>query len=214
MKAILFTTTALAMALPVAAHAADATPVTAPDVASDIIVTGTRTTGTAADSAAPIQLLSSSSFQNVGQQDLTQILAQSLPSLNFQAFGGDTANLTLTAALRGLSPNDTLVLINGKRRHFTANLAVLGGSPTPVRLPPISASFPPRRSRASKFCRTGPPRSTVRMRSRASSTSSSRAAITAVASAPPEASTIRVTARPRRPRSTPASSWAIAASST
>ncbi|WP_018075950.1 TonB-dependent receptor plug domain-containing protein [Novosphingobium nitrogenifigens] len=130
MKAILFTTTALAMALPVAAHAADATPVTAPDVASDIIVTGTRTTGTkAADSAAPIQLLSSSSFQNVGQQDLTQILAQSLPSLNFQAFGGDTANLTLTAALRGLSPNDTLVLINGKRRHFTANLAVLGGSP-------------------------------------------------------------------------------------
>jgi iron complex outermembrane receptor protein len=31
------------------------------------------------------------------------------------------------ARLRGLSPNDTLVLINGKRRHTTANLAVLGG---------------------------------------------------------------------------------------
>jgi len=44
-----------------------------------------------------------------------------------QAFGGDTANLTLSARLRGLSPNHTLVLVNGKRRHGTANLAVLGG---------------------------------------------------------------------------------------
>jgi iron complex outermembrane recepter protein len=137
MKKILFSTTALALAtsvaaLPIAAHAADApAPATeAPAVASDIIVTGTRTTGThAADSSAPIELVGASAIANVGQQDLTQVLAQSLPSLNFNAFGGDTANLTLSAALRGLSPNDTLVLINGKRRHTTANLAVLGGSP-------------------------------------------------------------------------------------
>ncbi len=102
----------------------------ADDAPSDIIVTGTRVTGMrAADSAAPVQVVGTQAMQAVGQQDLTQVLAQSLPSLNFQAFGGDTANLTLTAALRGLSPNDTLVLINGKRRHFTANLAVLGGSP-------------------------------------------------------------------------------------
>jgi len=132
MKAVLFTTTALALALPLSAHAADAPApaAEAPAVAPDIIVTGTRTTGThAADSAAPIEILGSSALQNVGQQDLTQVLAQSLPSLNFNAFGGDTANLTLSAALRGLSPNDTLVLVNGKRRHTTANLAVLGGSP-------------------------------------------------------------------------------------
>jgi iron complex outermembrane receptor protein len=37
------------------------------------------------------------------------------------------ANMTLSARLRGLSPNNTLVLVNGKRRHGTANLAVLGG---------------------------------------------------------------------------------------
>jgi iron complex outermembrane receptor protein len=96
----------------------------------EIIVTGTRQTGMrAADSAAPIQMIGKEAFQSVGQQDLTQVLAQSLPSLNFQSFGGDTANLTLSAALRGISPNDTLVLINGKRRHTTANLSVLGGSP-------------------------------------------------------------------------------------
>lgn len=133
MKSVLFTTTALALVAPVAAYAADAP---APAAAAttpagpDIIVTGTRTTGTrAADSSAPIELVGASTIANVGQPDLTQVLAQSLPSLNFNAFGGDTANLTLSAALRGISPNDTLVLINGKRRHTTANLAVLGGSP-------------------------------------------------------------------------------------
>ena len=132
MKTFLFTTTALALVAPVGAYAAEAPAPAAetPAVAPDIIVTGTRTTGTrAADSSAPIELIGASSIANVGQQDLTQVLAQSLPSLNFQSFGGDTANLTLTAALRGISPNDTLVLINGKRRHTTSNLAVLGGSP-------------------------------------------------------------------------------------
>ncbi|EIZ79301.1 TonB-dependent receptor-like protein [Novosphingobium sp. Rr 2-17] len=97
---------------------------------SAIIVTGTRQTGMrAADSAAPIQLIGQQAIQSVGQPELNQVLAQSLPSLNFSAGGGDTANMTLSVALRGISPNDTMVLINGKRRHTTANLAVLSGSP-------------------------------------------------------------------------------------
>ncbi|HWU03841.1 MAG TPA: TonB-dependent receptor [Novosphingobium sp.] len=112
------------------AFAADAPAAAQDPGGADIIVTGTRQTGMrAADSAAPIQLVGQQAFQNVGQQDLTQVMAQTLPSLNFQGFGGDMANLTLSAALRGISPNDTLVLINGKRRHTTGNLAVLGGSP-------------------------------------------------------------------------------------
>jgi len=130
MKKLLFSTTALALVAPLTAYAADAPATPDAPVAPDIIVTGTRTTGThAADSAAPIQLVGTAAIQSVGQQDLTQVLAQSLPSLNFRAFGGDTANLTVSAALRGISPNDTLVLINGKRRHFTSNLSVLSGSP-------------------------------------------------------------------------------------
>lgn len=93
-----------------------------------IIVTGTRTTGLrAVDSPAPITVLDSTALQRVGQTDLIQAIAQNVPSFNAQAFGGDTANLTLSAKLRGLSPNHALVLINGKRRHGTANLAVLGG---------------------------------------------------------------------------------------
>ena len=94
----------------------------------EVVVTGTRRTGVAVvESAAPIQVLDSGTLQKVGQPDLIQSLAQNVPSFTAQAFGGDTANLTLSAKLRGLSPNHALVLINGKRRHTTANLAVLGG---------------------------------------------------------------------------------------
>jgi iron complex outermembrane receptor protein len=96
--------------------------------AGAVIVTGTRSSGIKVEnSASPIQVLDAASLQRTGQPDLIQALAQNLPSFTAQAFGGDTANLTLSARLRGLSPNNTLVLINGKRRHGTANLAVLGG---------------------------------------------------------------------------------------
>jgi iron complex outermembrane receptor protein len=94
----------------------------------DVIVTGTRATGiTAAESAAPIKVLDEEMLSHVGQPNLNQVLTQLVPSFTAQAFGGDTSNLTLSARLRGLSPNHTLVLINGKRRHGTSNLAVLGG---------------------------------------------------------------------------------------
>ena len=109
-----------------AAVAADA----ASDETETVIVTGTRTTGMkAADSAAPIQVIGSEVFSTTGQQDIMQALSQNVPSFNAQGYGADTAALTLSAALRGLNPDDTLVLINGKRRHTTANLAVDGGSP-------------------------------------------------------------------------------------
>src|ERR1700691_1354895 len=98
--------------------------------AETVIVTGTRVQGmTAADSAAPITVLGTDALTpGTGSTDLRQQLGQTVPSFTAQQFGGDTANLTLSAALRGLSPNDTLVLVNGKRRHYTGTLQVDGGS--------------------------------------------------------------------------------------
>ncbi|MFN4177311.1 TonB-dependent receptor plug domain-containing protein [Phenylobacterium sp.] len=117
---------ALTVALAGGAMAAEAAADTG--AVEGVIVTGTRMTGLrAVDSPAPIQVLDDTSLQRVGQSDLIQAIAQNVPSFNAQAFGGDTANLTLSAKLRGLSPNHALVLINGKRRHGTSNLAVLGG---------------------------------------------------------------------------------------
>lgn len=96
-----------------------------------VIVTGTRQQGLkAVDSAAPIQVIDNTTLQRTGQSDVMQALAAVIPSFTADAFGGDTANLTLSARLRGLSPNNALVLINGKRRHTSANLHVLGGSPS------------------------------------------------------------------------------------
>ena len=103
---------------------------TSNDTLSEVIVTGTRQTGVrASDSAAPISIVDAASMSRVGQPDLNQSLQQNLPSFNSQSFGYDAAALTVSAALRGLNPNDTLVLIDGKRRHSTANLAVDNGSP-------------------------------------------------------------------------------------
>ncbi len=95
----------------------------------EVIVTGTRQTGiVAADSAAPIQIIPGDALQATGQSNLINALAQLVPSFQAQAFGSDFANQTLQARLRGTSPNDTLVLVDGKRRHTTANLAVDAGS--------------------------------------------------------------------------------------
>ena len=94
-----------------------------------VIVTGTRVQGmTAQDSAAPITVLGNDALsQGVGTPDVRSALGQLVPSFTAQQSGGDTAELSLSAALRGLSPNDTLVLVNGVRRHYSANLHVDAG---------------------------------------------------------------------------------------
>jgi iron complex outermembrane receptor protein len=97
---------------------------------NEIIVTGTREVGIkAADSAAPIQIVSAAELKSAGVPDLMSALAATVPSLQMQAFGFDMSGQTLQARLRGVSPNDVLVMINGKRRHTTANLAIDTGSP-------------------------------------------------------------------------------------
>lgn len=94
-----------------------------------VIVTGSREPGvTAADSAAPVQIISQDALRAAsGNPDLLSALAQILPSFTMQAFGNDMAGQTLQAKLRGLSPNDVLVLVNGKRRHTAANIEVDSG---------------------------------------------------------------------------------------
>ena len=100
----------------------------AADITETVIVTGTRASGIdALTSSSPVQVLTSEEITSAGRPDLMNALANMVPSFTAQAFGGDMANQTLQAKLRGLSPNHTLVLINGKRRHTTSSLAILGG---------------------------------------------------------------------------------------
>jgi len=115
---------------PLQLAAAASAPATAPIALQAVIVTGTRQMGIeAAESAAPIQVVSPQALSaNSGSGDLMSALAQTVPSFTMQAFGFDMAGQTLQAKLRGVSPNDVLVLVNGQRRDTTANLAVDGGS--------------------------------------------------------------------------------------
>ncbi|CAN5253095.1 TonB-dependent receptor [soil metagenome] len=135
---------AIALYSAVPAFAQDAAPQAADDASGDsIIVTGTRLTGMrAADSPAPIQVVGADALQRTGSPDLLQSLAQQLPSIQAQAFGSDLQAHTLQMKLRGLSPNHTLILVNGKRRHGTANVSVAGGPYGGSAAPDISFILP------------------------------------------------------------------------
>ena len=121
--------TALALAGLSASAAFAQTAAPAEDAGDEtIIVTGTRTTGyKASDSPAPIQVLGNDLLKKTGQTDLMAALAQNIPSIQVQAFGSDQTAFHPSVKLRGLNPNHALVLVNGKRRHGTASVAVAGG---------------------------------------------------------------------------------------
>jgi iron complex outermembrane receptor protein len=134
--------TSLLLGTSIIAFAAIAAPVNAQTAAASapeqVIVTGSRVQGmTAADSAEPVTVVDTNALsQGVGSTDLRESLGEIVPSFTAQQFGGDTAAFTLAAALRGLSPNDTLVLVDGHRRHYSGNLHVdaggfAGGSDSP-----------------------------------------------------------------------------------
>ena len=123
---------ALALAAPAAAQTAPA-PLPAPaDPAAvntdTIIVTGTRRTDrTVEDSPVPIDVISGEQLTNSGQTETNKILNQLVPSFNFpQPSIADGSDALRPATLRGLSPDQTLVLINGKRRHVSALLNING----------------------------------------------------------------------------------------
>ncbi len=110
----------------------------------DVIVTGTRQLGrTKQTSTAPVDVISATELQKTGQQNVFDALNTILPSFDLPPVGFDTAGLVRSARLRGLSPDDTLVLIDGKRRHVSANInadigPVGGSDPVDLDMIPIS----------------------------------------------------------------------------
>lgn len=96
--------------------------------AATVVVTGTRVANrTALDTAAPVDIISSETLKNAGSTEMNQALSLALPSLNFPrpsiTDGTDTIR---PATLRGMAPDQTLVLINSKRRHASSLVNVNG----------------------------------------------------------------------------------------
>lgn len=101
----------------------------AQDSTATVVVTGTRVANrTALDTASPVDIISAETLKTTGSTELNQALSVALPSLNFPrptlTDGTDTVR---PATLRGMAPDQSLVLVNSKRRH-TSSLVNLNGS--------------------------------------------------------------------------------------
>jgi iron complex outermembrane receptor protein len=96
--------------------------------ADTIIVTGTRRTDrTIAESAVPIDVIGSEALLNQGTTETNRLLNNLVPSFNFpQPSLTDGTDSLRPATLRGLAPDQVLVLVNGKRRHSSALLNLNG----------------------------------------------------------------------------------------
>jgi len=107
----------------------------------EVVIVGTRFAGHIADeSLAPVDVVTTADMhQSAALPGEVGAALQSLvPSFNLpRQSNSDFADIVRPAQLRGLSPDQTLVLINGKRRHGTATLTTeskLGKGTSPVDL--------------------------------------------------------------------------------
>jgi iron complex outermembrane receptor protein len=101
-----------------------------PPASEDIvIVTGTRVENrTALDTAVAVDVVSADVLESGGVTEVNQALSIALPSFNFPRPAlNDGTDTIRPATLRGLSPDQTLVLVNSKRRH-AASLVNVNGS--------------------------------------------------------------------------------------
>jgi len=133
--------TAICLALGLSALASPATAQEADSElrAQTVIVTGTRTEGrTALESTAPIDVVTSDDIAVSGSLggELGASLQSLVPSFNFsRQSNSSSTDVVRYGQLRGLNPDQVLVLVNGKRRHTTSVVSLdakIGRGTTPV----------------------------------------------------------------------------------
>ncbi|NQY89919.1 MAG: TonB-dependent receptor plug domain-containing protein, partial [Colwellia sp.] len=97
-----------------------------------INILGSRVSSrTSTESTSPIDIIASSTLTKGGFTELGQSLQATAPSFNFSRTQvSDGSDLFRPATLRGMQPDQTLVLVNGKRRHSQSifgNFGTVGG---------------------------------------------------------------------------------------
>lgn len=99
------------------------------DIDEVIVVVGSRASPrSVADSPVPIDVTGGKELMANGTSDMASLLRTVTPSYNVNAQAiSDGATIVRPANLRGLSPDSTLILVNGKRRHKGSVIAFSGG---------------------------------------------------------------------------------------
>lgn len=123
-----FASAATLLACPLAAQAQSA-PQDETTQVEEVVVTGTRTSGrTRLDTIAPVDVINAETLTRQGTgTELAAALSAQAPSINFPRPAiSDGSDHVRPATLRGLSPDQTLVLINGQRGHVSALVNVNG----------------------------------------------------------------------------------------
>jgi len=94
-----------------------------------IVVVGSRgAPRSVGDSTVPVDVISADEFVKAGPTDMMTLMSSVVPSFNVNSQPiNDASTLVRPANLRGLPPDSTLVLVNGKRRHRSAVITFLGG---------------------------------------------------------------------------------------
>ena len=94
----------------------------------EVVVLGSRAKPrSVSESAVPVDVISGDDFQKQGGSDLQDLLRNVVPSynVNLQPIS-DAATVVRPMNLRGLAPDQTLILVNGKRRHRASVIYWLG----------------------------------------------------------------------------------------
>jgi len=95
----------------------------------EVTVTGTRSRPrSVADSPVAIDSFSETQLNMQPVGDMTENLKNLVPSFTATALTGDASAFVRPVSLRGLPPDETLLLVNSKRRHRGALLALFGAA--------------------------------------------------------------------------------------
>lgn len=96
-------------------------------IGEELVVLGSRFQRTATETPVPVDVVSSSDIAQTGMTETSRALQFLAPSFNHSTSTiSDGTDIVRPSTLRGLGPDQTLVLVNGKRRHNSALVHVNG----------------------------------------------------------------------------------------
>ncbi|MDE0206181.1 MAG: TonB-dependent receptor [Candidatus Tectomicrobia bacterium] len=136
------------LAAGVAADQHESEPADEPIQLQELVVVGVGTRGqgrTVTDSPVPVDVVTEQEIVETGEAEVGRIIQALIPSFNFSSSTiSDGTDSVRPATLRGLGPDQVLVLVNGKRRHGSALIHVntsvgRGTAGTDLNAIPVSA---------------------------------------------------------------------------